>query len=140
MLSPEIIDQLENHQLPDNLEYAGKLEVFTSNEAKELQIPHDLFENTLNDAGIDNVLLEPGYDYHLGGISRWEQDVGIDFTASLAPCGAIIFQAVMYKAKITRKETVSYRDEPLCKAFILWEPENKHTSEVIKRFIKENPV
>ena len=138
MVTPAMTGQIENGELPGNLDYNATWQTFSSPKARELNIPEETWADALNWAGIVNVITEPVYDYHLPSMGTWQQDVCIDFTPGLSPAGQIMFEAVMYKAKITRKESVTYRDEELCKAFILWKPECQLTADCITQFIREN--
>ena len=131
------IEQIENGELPDDLDYEGTFLVFPDQAAAELGIAPNTWTEALAWAGLENVLLEPGYDYHLGGLGNWEQDVGIDFTAGLSPTRSILVHAAMYKARITRKETVTFRDQPLCQAFIAWEPASPRTKDLLTRLLQD---
>lgn len=138
MLTQEITEQIEDGEFPDNMDFNAAWHTFAGPEAVELDIPDEIWAEALDWADITNVIREPGYDYEIPGMGKWEQDVCIDFTAGLSPTGGIMFEAVMYKAKITKKETVTYRDQELCRAFILWKPESQLTDECIKHFIRKN--
>ena len=138
MATPAMTKQMENGELPDNLDYNATWQTFSSPEARELDIPEEIWAEALHWAGIPNVVTEPTYDYHISSMGKWQQDVCIDFTTGLSPTGDIMFEAIMYKAKITRKESVTYRDEKLCKAFILWKPACQLTTDCITGFIRHN--
>ncbi len=131
---------LTRHHFNDGrlLDWDGNYTVLTPPKAKELDIDTpSIWAYALECAGIENVLTEPGYDYHMA-IGPFEQHVGVDFTAGLSPTGNdIIFEAQMYRANITRKAIHSFRNQPICHAIIAWQPKQSQTAEVVRRFLQE---
>ena len=139
MSTAEMTEQINNGELPDDLDYSASWQTFANQQATDLDIPEETWAEALDWAGIDNVLKEHPYDYHIPSMGMWEQDACIDFSPGISPTGAILFEAVMYKAKITRKQSFTYRDQELCRAFLLWNPDSPVTSDCITRFIRQNP-
>ena len=137
-ISPELMDMIKDREFPDNLEIQANWITLAYPEAEALGIPAEVWQEALDCAGILNVLAEPGYDHHIPGLGPWAQDVGIDFHPGISPTGDIIFEAVMYKAEITRKATLSHRDQELCRAFVIWRPESAMTIEFARAFIRTN--
>ena len=125
MLTEEQKEQILNGEIPDDLDMTAQLRVAPSNEAQLLGMDEGVWTEALSLSGARNIIQDGTYDYHMPQLGPWKQDVGIDFTAQVRDTGEIVFHAQMFKATMTRKETLSHRDQPLASAVIGWDPNSK---------------
>ena len=138
MLTEEQKEQILNGEIPDDLDMTAQLRVAPSNEAQLLGMDEGVWMEALSLSGARNIIQDGTYDYHMPQLGPWKQDVGIDFTAQVRDTGEIVFHAQMFKATMTRKETLSHRDQPLASAVIGWDPKSEVTRKFFAEFIRQN--
>ena len=138
MLTEEQKEQIQNQEIPDDLDMTAQLRVSQSKEAHLLGMDEEVWTEALSLSGPRNIIQDGTYDHHMPQLGPWKQDVGIDFTAQVRETGEIVFHAQMFKATITRKETLSHRDQQLASAVMDWNPESEVTQEFVAEFIRHN--
>ena len=138
MLTEAHKQQIQDAEIPDNLDMVATATVDQDQDADALGIDETVWNEAFTRSDARNIIQAGKYDYHLPEIGPWKQDIGIDFTPKTRETGEVVFDARMFKATITSHETTSHRDQPLATAIIGWNPRSALTKEFVTGFLRHN--